>query len=94
MFANRNKLVSRNGYFFTQLKSVIQYCEGLSHNDLGIDMLDFNCKIYQKEIEYGIYFLQGRRRLSPRTTRLQIDYLKQHYFKHKEQHQLPSNSDA
>ena len=75
MFGNKNKLLSRNGYDFTQLKSAIQYCENLSHTSLGMDMLDFNCNIYEKELEYGIYFLLRRKKESPKTTLLKIEYL-------------------
>ena len=45
-----------------------------------MDMLDFNCKIYEKELEYGIYFLLRRKKESPKTTLLKIEYLQQHYF--------------
>lgn len=48
MFANRNKLMSRDGYFLTHLKSAIMYCENLSHEDLGMGMVEFNKKIYEK----------------------------------------------
>lgn len=54
--------MSEDGYFFTQLKSAIQYCEGLKYENIGIDMVEFNQMIYQKEIEYGIYFLLNRRK--------------------------------
>lgn len=62
MFTNQNRLMSEDGYFFTQLKSAIQYCEGLKYENIGIDMVEFNQMIYQKEIEYGIYFLLNRRK--------------------------------
>lgn len=50
MFANRNRLMSEDGYFFTQLKSAVQYCEGLKHDNFGMEMVDFNKLIYEKEI--------------------------------------------
>lgn len=59
--------MSGDGYFFTQLKSAVQYCECLKHDNLEMEMVDFNKIIYEKEIEYGIYFLLARRKDTPRT---------------------------
>jgi hypothetical protein len=35
--------------------------------DKATNYIEFNRKIYEKEIEYGIYFLLGRRKDSPTT---------------------------
>ena len=50
MFGNEAKLMSRNGYFFTQLKSAIEYCNQLTHESLGCElgMVEFNKRIYEK----------------------------------------------
>lgn len=39
MFTNPNRLMSEDGYFFTQLKSAVQYCECLKHDNLGMEMV-------------------------------------------------------
>jgi hypothetical protein len=31
--------MSEDGYFFTQLKSAVQYCECLKHDNLGMEMV-------------------------------------------------------
>ena len=46
-------------------------------------MVEFNRMIYQKEIEYGIYFLLNRRKEEPKAIMGKIEYLKE-YCKEKE----------
>lgn len=81
--------MSEDGYFFTQLKSAIKYCDYLKHDNLGMEMVDFNKQIYKKEIEYGIYFLLTRRKDSPRTANRKIEYLKKYCRKKKDQQNQP-----
>lgn len=50
MFTNKNRLMSSDGYCFTQLQSAIKYCQHLNHDNVGISMVEFNSMIYQKEI--------------------------------------------
>lgn len=68
--------MSEDGYYFTQLKSAIQFCQYLKHDDLGIDMIQFNRMIFQKEIQYGIYFLLHRRKEESKIGLKKIEYLK------------------
>jgi hypothetical protein len=50
MFSNKNRLASKDGYCLSQLKSAVEYCKTLKHDNLGMEMIDFNRKIYEKEI--------------------------------------------
>ena len=42
--------MSRDGYFFTQLKSAVEYCNTLTYEtlDSSVDMVEFNRIIYEK----------------------------------------------
>ena len=46
----------------------------------AMNYIEFNKKIYEKEIHYGIYFMLGRRKDSPMSEKKKMEYLKD-YFK-------------
>ncbi len=64
----------------------MQFCDTVSPDsiclfeDKATNYIEFNRKIYEKEVEYGVYFLLGRRKDSPTTEKKKLQFL-QDYFK-------------
>lgn len=56
-------MLSQDGYSFTQISIAIAFIESLSHEKLKMSEYDFDKKIYDKEMEYEIYFIKDRCRL-------------------------------
>ena len=56
-------MLSQDGYSFTQISIAIAFIESLSHEQLKMTQYDFDKKVYEKEMEYEIYFIKDRVRL-------------------------------
>lgn len=54
------------------------------HPDEATNYIEFNKKIYEKEIEYGVYFMLGRRKDSPKSEKKKLDFLKDYFKKFEE----------
>lgn len=56
-------MMSEMGYCFIQIKSAIAYFEILNETKMfGVSKMEYERKIYEKEAEYGVYFLKRRPR--------------------------------
>lgn len=56
-------MLSQDGYSFTQISIAIAFIESLTHDQLKMTQYDFDKKVYEKEMEYEIYFIKDRPRL-------------------------------
>jgi len=60
------------------LKAAIHFCDYLTAENILIsdnkakNYIEFNKYIYEKEILYGVYFMLGRRKDSPRSEKKKI----------------------
>lgn len=55
-------MLSQDGYSFTQISIAIAFIESLTHDQLKMTQYDFDKKVYEKEMEYEIYFIKDRPR--------------------------------
>ena len=56
-------MLSQDGYSFTQISIAIAFIESLSHEQLKMTQYDFDMRVFEKEMEYEIYFIKDRVRL-------------------------------
>ncbi len=56
-------MLSQDGYSFTQISIAIAFIESLSHEQLKMSQYDFDKRVFEKEMEYEIYFIKDRVRL-------------------------------
>lgn len=66
-------MLSQDGYSFTQISIAIAFIESLNHEQLKMRQYDFDRKVYEKEMEYEIYFIKDRVRLERSQVLIRID---------------------
>ena len=65
-------MLSQDGYSFTQISIAIAFIESLTHDQLKMTQYDFDKKVYEKEMEYEIYFIKDRPRLERSNVVIQL----------------------
>ncbi|KAL4511721.1 hypothetical protein ABPG72_012566 [Tetrahymena utriculariae] len=68
-FCNKEKMLTQIGYCFAQIKLAVDFLANLTPRQVNVTDQQFHELIYEKEIQYGIYFLKKR----PRAVRSSIN---------------------
>ncbi|EAR94380.2 GTPase-activator protein for Ras-like GTPase (macronuclear) [Tetrahymena thermophila SB210] len=68
-FCNKEKMLTQIGYCFAQIKLAVDFLANLTPKQVNVTDQQFHELIYEKEIQYGIYFLKKR----PRAVRTSIN---------------------
>ena len=66
-------MLSEDGYSFTQISIAIGFIEAVTHDQLKMTKYDFDKKVYEKEMEYEIYFIKDRPRLERNNVVINLD---------------------